>query len=243
MNTERFDGIVREMGEVSTRRGVLRLLGGASAMSAGLVLGTGLDSLARGTGKRRGHSQAHGRERERVAAQGKKGKKVTICYQGQTRTVKKSKLGNFPGATRGACPIVGNNGNTGGNTGGNGGNNGGTPPPPPCTKWIISGGPDPSTPITADDDLSIVNVTNGTVILNDNNGMAGPISARFFDANVGDVLRVRLTDWGGCRSLSPLWLHCYTTGQSKQLYTGYNGVGCNNPKQVDFLDFTLTVSL
>ena len=54
MNTMAFDGIVREMSEVSTRRGAFRLLGGAAAMSAGLVLGG--ESLAKG--KDKGHGKA-----------------------------------------------------------------------------------------------------------------------------------------------------------------------------------------
>src|SRR5215203_6889766 len=91
MDTVVFDGIVREMGEVSTRRNFTRLLGGAVALGAGLALGG--ESLAKG----RNHGKA--KSQGSVAAQGK-GKKITICYQGQTRTIKKSKLGNYPGATR-----------------------------------------------------------------------------------------------------------------------------------------------
>jgi hypothetical protein len=90
MKTMAFDGIVREMSEVSTRRGVFRLLGGAAAMSAGLVLGG--ESLAKG--KNHGKAtvqgrQARGKGKGAVQTQGKKGAKITICYQTQTRTVKK----------------------------------------------------------------------------------------------------------------------------------------------------------
>ena len=102
MKTMAFDGIVWEMSEVSTRRGVFRLLGGAAAMSAGLVLGG--ESLAKGKNhgkaKVQGHGQARGKGKGAVQTQGKKGAKITICYQTQTRTVKKKGYQKkYPGAT------------------------------------------------------------------------------------------------------------------------------------------------
>ena len=48
MNKAAFDGLTRELGQVATRRSVFSLLAGAAAMSAGLVLGDGGESLARG---------------------------------------------------------------------------------------------------------------------------------------------------------------------------------------------------
>ena len=65
MKTMAFDGIVREMSEVSTRRGVFRLLGGAAAMSAGLVLGG--ESLAKG----KNHGKAKGKGPSRPRARGR----------------------------------------------------------------------------------------------------------------------------------------------------------------------------
>jgi hypothetical protein len=219
MDTVVFDGIVREMGAVSTRRNFTRLLGGAVALGAGLALGG--DSLAKG----RNHGKA--RSQGSVAAQGK-GKKITICYQAQTRTIKKSKLGNYPGATRGACP----NGTGGGQQ------------PAVCTTYVLSGGPKPSDPITIDDDGSILNVTTGKFLLIDNNGQASSHSPVFSPGKVGDLLRVRATDYGGCRSFSPLWMHCLETGQSKQVFSGDSGNGsCTNPKQVDYLDITFPIEL
>src|SRR5690242_7881244 len=97
-----FDGITRELGEVSTRRSFFRLLGGAAAVGTGVALAAHEEMLGKGRSKARGESRSHGRQA--VAAQGRgRGKTITICFNNQTRTIKKSKLGNFPGATRGAC--------------------------------------------------------------------------------------------------------------------------------------------
>src|SRR5829696_4646500 len=98
MQATAFDGIAREVGEVATRRSVFRLLGGA-ALSAGLVVGAG-GSLAKSKskGRDRNHAQAHGQ----TSAEGKKSKKVTVCYQNQTRQVKKQGWQKrYPGATLG----------------------------------------------------------------------------------------------------------------------------------------------
>jgi hypothetical protein len=115
MQATMFDGISRDLGQSATRRSVFRLLGGAAAMSTGLVLVAQDETQAKNRGKH------HGQGREQVSAQGKgKGKKVTICYQNQTRLVKKSKLGTYPGATRGACPDGSGSGSGGSGSGGTG---------------------------------------------------------------------------------------------------------------------------
>jgi hypothetical protein len=225
MNTAVFDGIVREIGEVSTRRSFVRLLGGAAALSAGAALGG--TSLARGKGHGAAKDRGEGRDRsgETVTAQRRGGKKITICYQNQTRLVKKSKLGNFPGYTRGVCPD-------------------GEPKPVVCTTYVLSGGPNLSDQITIDDDGSILNVTAGKFLLIDNNGQASSHSPVFNPGKAGDLLRVRATDYGGCRSFSPLWIHCLETGQSKKVFSGDSGNGsCANPKQVDYLDITFPIEL
>jgi hypothetical protein len=238
MNTVVFDGIVRELGAVSTRRSFFRLLGGAAAVGGGLALTTHEESLGKSRGKHTGKDHAAERDHgdhghESVSAQGRK-KLITICYQNQTLTVKKKGYQTkYAGATVGACaPVPPDKTQP-------------QPQPQPqpvtCTSFILSGGPNQSDPITIDDDGSILNVTTGTFLIIDNNGMAGPLNPVVFSGHVGDVLRVRATDWGGCRSFSPLWVHCLATGQSKQLFTGYNGSGCANPKG-DFLDMTLTVA-
>ena len=233
-----FDGITRELGAVSSRRSFFHLLGGAAVVGSGVALLGSDKAQAKGKshGKARveGHGNGPAKEKSAVQAQGKK-KTITICYQNQTRTVKKKGYQTkYPGATPGLCPTTG--GTTGGSTGGS------TQQPAACTNWIISGGPNQSDPIMIDDDGSILNVTTGSFLVIDNNGQAGPINPVVFAGKVGDVLRVRATDWGGCRSFSPLWVHCLATGQKKQLFTGYNGSGCNNPKG-DFLDMTLSISL
>lgn len=236
MKATAFDGMARELGNSSTRRGFFRLLGGAAAAGAGLAVVAREESLARTHGKHQGKGKANAADREHdhdnVSAQGRK-KTITICYQNQTRTVKKkSYQTKYPGATVGACQV------------------GPTPQPPQnpqpqpvaCTNFILSGGANQTDPITIDDDGSILNVSTGQFLLIDNNGMAGPINPVVFTGQIGNTLRVRATDWGGCRSFSPLWVHCLQTGQKKQLFTGYNGSGCSNPKG-DFLDMTITVEL
>ena len=215
MDAMTFDGISRSVSAVSTRRGFARLLGGAAVLGAALAVTE--ESQARGKGRGNGQDE--------VSAQGK-GKKITICYQAQTRTVKKKGyLNKFPGATRGACPV-----------------NQPQPQPQACTTFVISGGPNQSDPISIDDDGSILNVSTGKFLVIDNNGMAGPLNPVIFSGQVGNVLRVRATDWGGCRSFSPLWIHCLATGQKRQIFTGYSGSGCTYPKG-EFLDMNLTVAL
>lgn len=218
MDATTFDGISRNLGAVATRRGFTRLLGGTAVLGAVL---SSEESQARGKG--------HGKGREQVASEGRRGKKITICYQTQTRSVKKKGyLKKYPGATKGACPPVGNPGTT--------------QPPQPCTTFILSGGPNQNDAIVIDDDGSVLNVTTGTFLIIDNNGMAGPINPVIFSGQVGNVLRVRGTDWGGCRSFSPLWVHCLATGAKRQIFTGYSGSGCAYTKG-EFLDINITVAL
>lgn len=207
MQAQMFDGMAREMGNVVPRRSVFRLLGGAAVAGAGLALAAQDESL----GKQRGKSKSHAQ----VSAQGK-GKKITICYLNKTRSVKKSKLDNYPGATRGVCP------------GGNGGG-GTTPQPQPviCTRWVLSGGPGQSDKISADDDLGVYNLSQGGAgIINEFDRRASVISPAVFDARVGDRINIVGYDAGGCRSLSQMWLHCLATGESRKVFAGYNGANC-----------------
>lgn len=219
MKAMAFDGIARELRGASTRRSFFRLLGGAAAVGAGLALTTGEQAQAKG--KNRGKVRSQGA----VAAQGK-GTKITICYQNQTRQVKKKGYKTkYPGATLGPCPV-------------------GPTQTAVCTTYVLSGGPKPSDPITIDDDGSILNVTAGKFLLIDNNGQASSHSPVFSPGKVGDLLRVRATDYGGCRSFSPLWMHCLETGQSKKVFSGDSGNGsCTNPKQVDYLDITFPIEI
>jgi hypothetical protein len=213
MNTAVFDGIVQDLGAVSTRRGFARrLLGGAVALGAGLALGG--DSLAKGKGH--GKTRAEGRGTGRAAAEGKKGKKVTICYQNQTRTVKKKGYKTkFPGATLGPC----------------------TAEPQVCSSWIISGGPNPTTRIEVDDDLWIYHraaLGKQTLLIRDNDGLASSLAAVSFQAQAGEEINILAKDVNAaCRSLSPLWLHCATTGQKRMLYAG-NTDGCAPGRQPSY---------
>jgi hypothetical protein len=203
MDTAVFDGIVREMGEVSTRRSFARLLGGAVALGAGLAFGG--ESLAKGKSHGKAHAQAKGKSAGKAAAEGKKGKKVTICFQNQTRSVKKQGWQKkYAGATLGPCATI--------------------PQQAVCSSWILSGGPSVSTPIVVDDDLQVM--LNGLVIGDDGDGKASTLPPLPFTAQVGDTLGIIARDaQASCRSLSPLWLHCATSGQKRQLTPGNND-GC-----------------
>jgi hypothetical protein len=116
------------------------------------------------------------------------------------------------------------------------------PQPAICTSWIISGGPESTAAISVDDDLRIT--LNGTPILNDGNKMAGTLPPVSFPAKVGDSLAVTAHDAvPSCRSLSPLWLHCATTGQKRQLFAGNND-GCAPGRTAgDFVNQVYTISL
>ena len=174
-----FDGLVRTASAPSTRRGLVRMLGGAAALGAVAAVGHALPGDAKS-----------------------KGKKITVCFQYQTRTVKKKGYQDkYPGATSGACAQQ-----------------------PVCTSWILSGGPAVTAQIAVDDDLAIT--VNGASILKDENKMASTLPPVTFAAQPGDSLAVTAIDSNpACRSLSPLWLHCATTGQKKQLSAG-NSDGC-----------------
>jgi hypothetical protein len=214
MHGTAFDGITRQLGEVATRRSVFRLLGGAT-LSASLVLGGG-ESLAKGKGEgrdkkkndARGKNQAQGQGQ--ISAEGKRGKKVTICHQNQTRRVKKQDWRQkYEGATLGRCST--------------------TPQPADCTSWILSGGPNPGDPIVVDDDLVIDHYVDGGqvyTLFRDRDKQANTLQPIGFKAFVGDTLRITAYDENpACRSLSPLWLHCATTGQKRQVFAG-NSDGC-----------------
>jgi hypothetical protein len=236
MNTAVFDGIVREMGEVSTRRNFFRLLGGAAALNAGLAMAAHDEVLGKNRGKSK--SKTRPEARERATAQGRGSKKITICFNNQTKLVKKSKLGNFPGATRGACPPKP------------------TPPDPKpepgpepepvaCTRWLITGGPNQYDPIAVDDDLMIWQPNRGGhIIVHDRDGKSSSLAPAQFDANVGEILGVRAWDRGGCRSLSQLWVHCLATGQKKKVFPGYSGAGCGYGAGDNvFVETVITVEL
>jgi hypothetical protein len=90
MIADRFDILLRSLSQTPSRRTALRLLGG-SAFGALLTHEAG-DALAKQGGKSKGKN--------------KKGKKVTLCHQGQTITVSKSAVKGHKqhGDTIGPCP-------------------------------------------------------------------------------------------------------------------------------------------
>ena len=221
MNTEVFDGIAREMGEISTRRNFFRLLGGAAALSAGLALTTRDESLGQEPRQEQGQGGARDRSRPR------QGQKITICYQSQTRTVKKSELGQVSRAPR-AAPArwPGWRAAAGG-----------------LHHLVLSGGPNPSDPITVDDDGSILNVTTGKFLLIDNNGQASSLVRSSPLARWATLLRVRATDYGGCRSFSPSGCTVRRPGRARRCFRATVATAVHQPRQVDYLDITFPMEL
>jgi hypothetical protein len=65
-----------------------------------------------------------------------------------------------------------------------------------------------------------------------------------FTAQVGDTLSVLAKDVNAaCRSLSPLWLHCASTGQKRMLYAG-NTDGCapgRTPSYFHSAEYTISL--
>ncbi len=88
MDTTQFDRITRALSHGSPRRTIVGLLVGGLL---GQSTRTAID--------------AKGRKRT-AASEGKKGKTIDLCLNGETLTVKKSKKGKLlkQGATQGACP-------------------------------------------------------------------------------------------------------------------------------------------
>ena len=90
-----------------------------------------------------------------------------------------------------------------------------------CTRWILSGGPEQSAPIVVDDGLLVRVVGQPGEIIGDADQWVSSLSPVAFTAFVGDVLEVQAFDASPeCRSLSPLWLHCATSGKKRQLFAG-----------------------
>jgi hypothetical protein len=213
MKAMQFDGLSRDLGQVATRRSFFRLVGGAAAMGAGMALAS-QDTSA---GKRRG------------------GKKVTICYQGTSRSVKKSKVSSFRGATRGACPAVDPPIDRGSGAGS------GAQQPVACTQWILSGGPNPTDKIVVDDDLVVLHEGKQSYVVKDSDRKASTLDPVLFVAAVGDVLWVYAQDFGSCRGLSPLWLHCVATGQKQLLHPGYSDPRCDYANSFPFVEKYVTI--
>jgi hypothetical protein len=201
MHTNVFDAMTRQLGDRSTRRRFLRLLGGAAAVGASVAI-TGETEAGR-----------HRRHRRRHA-----GRRQT----GKTWSPDLDQRVQLPDSVLEPAPVT-------------------------CTRWALSGGPSPSDPIQADDDLVItINTTFGDgehLIVDDSSHRSEPLAAPIeFEAQVGDVLHVRARDWGGCRSLSPLWLHCKLAKTHRMVFPGYSGAHCEYGNSGEtFLDFLVEV--
>jgi hypothetical protein len=240
MNTGVFDGIVREMGTVSTRRRFFHLLGGATAAGAGLAVVAHEESL--GKKRKKGKHHHHGGEYPHPDPGGCTGTGQGSCPTGQSCVSGQCRTTSNPvgctGTGQGTC-------STGQSCVNGRCQQDADPEPVVCSTFILSGGPNVTDMITFDDDGSILNLTTGTFLLNDNNGQASSHSPIVNPGTAGDQLRLRVIDWGGCRSVSPLWLHCLETGESTKVFSGDSGNNrCDNPPNSNpYLDITFPIEL
>ena len=112
-------------------------------------------------------------------------------------------------------------------------------------ELVLSGGPSPTDPLWADDDLSVY--LNGNPILVDDNDLAdGDLGTVSFTAKNGDQLRIVARDeFTGCRSRSPLYLHSTSDGTSYQLAEEINDCSGESepPAPTDFYDETFTITV
>ena len=122
------------------------------------------------------------------------------------------------------------------------------PPPGGCPNAVLAGGPNATDPVCVDDDLEVR--LNGSTVFVDDDEFATcnpPISLGSVDN--GDQLRVIASDssiFGGNRFLSPLHLHCPSTGAQQTLDADGHPAECcfaPQPGGVVFYDQTFTVSL
>ena len=126
----------------------------------------------------------------------------------------------------------------------------GSPPPGTgdCASAVLSGGPGGTENVDVDDDLQIF--VNGTSVFVDDDEFASahpPISVG--PVSNGDQIRVVASDseiFGGNRFLSPLYLHCPSTGAVQTLDANGHPPDCCYapvPGGVVFYDQTFTVAL
>jgi hypothetical protein len=81
MKTVTFDGIARELGQMSTRRSVFRLLGGATAASAVAILGLNESASAKRKGK--GGAKGGKKKRPKPGKPGRgQGQQQAVCQPG-----------------------------------------------------------------------------------------------------------------------------------------------------------------
>lgn len=112
-----------------------------------------------------------------------------------------------------------------------------------CRQWVLSGGQGLGDKIGIDDDLLIT--LNGQNLLVDTDKVANLHAPISFPAKVGDTISVVATDTNpACRSLSPLWLHCQTSGKRRQLTNGQNdGCAAGRPANTVFFNQSFSVGL
>ena len=100
--------------------------------------------------------------------------------------------------------------------------------PRTCRRFVLSGGPSPDDDIFVDDDLTVRR--NGAPIFVDGDGNTTySIAPIRFTARAGDRLRIVARDFGGCRKLDPLYLHCRTGGTARQLSDGVDTCSARPP--------------
>jgi hypothetical protein len=108
--------------------------------------------------------------------------------------------------------------------------------------YILSGGPNATTPLNVDDDLRVE--LNDQIVFNDTNGLAGDVAPISFRAQPGDTLRVVATNVvPPCVRLSPLTLHRTDNGQTQVLDADGFAHSCAGHTPGIFYNQTFTIAL
>lgn len=88
-----------------------------------------------------------------------------------------------------------------------------------CRSFVLSGGPSPDEPIEVDDSLFVF--VNRDRVFGKRANRAGAVAPVAFKAKRGDKLKIVARDEEApCQQLDPLFLHCATGGEPRQLSEG-----------------------
>lgn len=112
-----------------------------------------------------------------------------------------------------------------------------------CRHWLLSGAPEPSSPIPrirVDDDLTIF--LNGQILFQDDDAGSSSVGPFLFEARKGDRLRFVAVDTDpDCHELSPLFLRCACGGGSRRKLSDGVPETCPNVAVGTFFDETFTI--
>jgi hypothetical protein len=111
-----------------------------------------------------------------------------------------------------------------------------------CRQWLLSGAPEPSSPIPrirVDDDLTVF--LNGQILFQDDDAGSSSVGPFLFAAKRGDHLRFVAVDTDpDCHELSPLFLRCACGGPPRKLSDGVPET-CPDVAVGEFFNETFTI--